>query len=789
MKQLGINIPEQHKVTSRKLTLIRAGLIGASFHLPHHEVFMYPFMDYLYLLFQPGIHEDPIAFLFWKNDKCIHSSFSDLYYVKKYNLQSDHNIKTPESGLRLSKSGDIWLSIHRVNTAALAKLEEKYGHQGPVINISESEREHILPPAYDLMVQVGLVLNNPENNRDTSWLGLSHSVIDQFEKLLIQSVEVDRIPYPWCPEKDLDLAELSYDKDMLPFLDGFRNVLDEVFEDASASQAMQLRNHVPQLGNVFCVVRTVPSGKRRLGAFPYSAGLLLSNKQRSTLKSWCEGGCGGKKVGSCPVDKGSAGDICLNNLEIPLGTLSRSVADVVFCSGIIDFGHQAGDQVWDRTDTGNLDEQRRSRVESCIYPFADIASLYYVPIHVEGLPWLSIFTFSPSENLDDRWLHNYTFYRDVIQRAASRLRLKARQEYLELASQIASQHMNNWSYAPEEICNNVNRSWEILARVFPMPFLRLSHIAHQNASMQSPQTNVKRMIGQWICECYSNPFFGSPQVRWGRSSPDTFLDALVKNLRQKMSERWQVLEETGQSRAKIAHAIDTQLDSLGYAINEVKDPSSRSALEKELHHLKDFADISMAEIDQRRRSKILSAFQSAAVNDFCDIVDKEAKTALAKLSILEIARSQNVQNRAIKLLKGYKRIHVESDISQGSIVSYYPVHLRAVIMELITNAIRRINDLDVKFYATLGTGPTETGAARLCYQLSNSTDKPSDDLEMLCDELSNGTGGHLGIMNIRTFCKLCDYAPPKWIKFDRDGKATDIRAICQIGLLQHKETS
>ena len=241
------------------------------------------------------------------------------------------------------------------------------------------------------------------------------------------------------------------------------------------------------------------------------------------------------------------------------------------------------------------------------------------------------------------------------------------------------------------------------------------------------------MIGQWICECSSNRFFGPPQVEWGRSLPEDIVDDLVAKLRRRMSERWQVLEKSGQSRAKIAHAIDAQLDSLSTAIYEIRDIASRTALENEWRKLREFADYSMAEIDHRRRARLSNAFRSDEMSSFLDLISQSVREALEKLSIPQVARDALIPRRAKLLSDSFEQVIVESDISLSSLVKYHPTHVRAIVFELVSNAVRRLNDSCLRFLATLASSPKEGNLAPLYFQISNSTDKPLNDLQMLCD--------------------------------------------------------
>lgn len=385
------------KLDVERIRDIRSGMVGAFFGPHDKETFAFAFLDYLHLFFQPTPKDGPIAFAVWHGKSCIYSTFRDRYYTASYPLNPTE-LRSPDNRISISPKHDLWLTIHHVKTRILFNLEN--GHQTKACP-NTSLQERILPTHDKFMSKASQLLlgTNPD-------LGVRLSDLSKFQDTLVDSLlnqQQNDYPGTTCKTdtEETDIEELDYRKQVLPILDPFRNVLDDVFKDFAKKS--QFPHHKPDLGNIFCVVRTVPSGKLRFDHFPYTLGLLLSNTQKEAFKEWCGSTCN-RKERECPLRLTHDGT-CLERFEIPLGPRSRSAADVTFCSGNIDFGRTAGDKVWDKVDPEDTQEQQRVLIENRVYPReaesgkSDVSpnnrpSLYYLPVHVNGVPWLALFTFS-----------------------------------------------------------------------------------------------------------------------------------------------------------------------------------------------------------------------------------------------------------------------------------------------------------------------------------------------------------------------------------------------------------
>jgi hypothetical protein len=468
--------------------LIRAGMIGSLFQFPQEDAFLFPFIDYLSLFFQSRPGRAPLVFLLWQGELCRFSSFGDFYFASKYHLTKER-LKRPKKALRISESDDVWLSIHQVRK--LDYFEEKYSSYAPLPEGTIKQAE-ILKLDQPAMQAAELLLHGEDRS-----FGARLDEVEAFFPLLIESIKYrDRSPYPEELTRPA-IPDIDYAVDVLPRLESFRSVLDDVFSDAMLSQGKQFPQHEPDLGNVFCAIRVVSSGRLRYGYFPYTAGLLLSKKQREILGKWCFE----KNDFACSVGL-PKGESCARLLESPLGLNSRSVADAVFCSGVIDFAREADDKLWDTAHRNDEKDNLRIKAERCIYPAKKDASLYYVPIHVSGIPWLSVFTFTP-RNYQHRWLHNYTFYRDIISRSAALLKEKSKSEYLSQLSEAAVSLLLNWQETPKNISMEINRRWSILARIFPFPIFQISSSGSDKRSMPALIEEIK-VPGRGECYISAN---------------------------------------------------------------------------------------------------------------------------------------------------------------------------------------------------------------------------------------------------------------------------------------------
>ena len=210
--------------------------------------------------------------------------------------------------------------------------------------------------------------------------------------------------------------------------------------------------------------------RREPTAYDYTASLLLTKSQQD----WVD------KVASGLVD---AGHEPWRLLELPLGKSSRSIADTVFDSGILDFGlpSERQERDWSRDfapESLDARERQRRDLETRVYGrvcggFDSKPTIFYSAIHVGGTPWLALFTFSPgSEDAgEDReaWLHSYHTYRDQLPRIALQLRELAQQAYAECLA-----HFLGRALGTSNPVEQINQHWQTLGRFYPFPTFQLA---------------------------------------------------------------------------------------------------------------------------------------------------------------------------------------------------------------------------------------------------------------------------------------------------------------------------
>ncbi|MCY3019713.1 MAG: hypothetical protein NTW87_11875 [Planctomycetota bacterium] len=754
-----------------RMSLVRAGMVGASFYLSDKEVFLFAFLDYLHLFFQPQPTEDPLVFLLWEGTSCRFTSFGDLYFANKYHLTREE-LRPPKDRVCISNEDNVWLSIHRVRR--LESLERQYptAHRVPKDTVKQDE---LLLPDDSAMRDARVLLHG--ERAASAW---SPSKARDILSLLTKSVLCGGRPqYPGTPTAQ-NIPELNYEHQILPILDSFRGALDDVFAEAM-SEPMQLRGHKPALGNVFCAVRSVVSGSLRHGWFPYTAALLLSRKQQSDLQKWCDTGCRSSKGRPCPLNRKHT-QTCVNALEGALGLRSRSVADAALCSGVIDFARQPGDSLWDRADSEDASDQARVTVERCIYPPRTRASLYYVPIHVGGMPWLAVFTFTAT-NYSDRWMHNYTFYRDIIQQAGARLRLEAKQEYIRQLVRLALPDLQSWSKTPTEIESAVGPKWDLLARVFPFPRVKLLRREPFAATDRSGAPTVASElavpgIGSWYLVAEDNPFLGSPQVRWGAPKPDALAQEVVCQLRAQFgASSNNSVRETARLVAVAAHLLEGPIKEMKSLLHGRRYDQLGARMD-EVSSLGVFA---MAMIDEGRRASLLTQATRSTVGRLVEQITWAILDTLECHSRTTVSVNPRIVDIARQLLSCPSSRGIDlALLGEETVVSFIPVVVKAVVRELTLNAVRHQAASEPAIAYALTSRPRIGLRAAVILGVTNASDEPLLETAARAADMTRGSPSMLGITTIREACQACDYEAPAWQALTTTCGA-DMVATVQIG--------
>ncbi|HVT87687.1 MAG TPA: hypothetical protein VHD56_02460 [Tepidisphaeraceae bacterium] len=170
-----------------------------------------------------------------------------------------------------------------------------------------------------------------------------------------------------------------------------------------------------------------------------------------------------------------------DQLEAPLSVTARSVSDSIFESGCVDLS-RASDRAIDRTDLNAYarsfrglsatTDRRRDELEVHLFTSLDAIGddLFYWPVHVDGTPWLCLFTMVKPTEDDVAWSHLYYIYRDLAPSIDALIRQAAIESYYAVLDVILRKHLFNSS--DEDRLANTNGACKQLCRYWPFPRLQ-----------------------------------------------------------------------------------------------------------------------------------------------------------------------------------------------------------------------------------------------------------------------------------------------------------------------------
>jgi len=254
--------------------------------------------------------------------------------------------------------------------------------------------------------------------------------------------------------------------------------------------------------NLFCVVQfALPEGTMRQVAlphpslasisFPYTAALLPSESlERYVLHAWDHADLDAKARIASYQEEDWRNIDPIHLLRRPLGPGARSIADSVFMSGVADFGQTKERNLLrgrDKTPESGTD-RARAELESLIYrPYTKSNyTIFYVPIHVGGCPWLALFRFCSANRAtesDEAFWASYYFVRDVIPTLADRLRLAAEEAYAETLSRLLIEEI---AAGPIQLAERINQKWLEASAVYPFHTMLLSSIPDNEDVIRMP---------------------------------------------------------------------------------------------------------------------------------------------------------------------------------------------------------------------------------------------------------------------------------------------------------------
>lgn len=728
-----------------RLSLIRDSLIGVSYHLPNPEVLLFPFLDNLLLL-----HQAPLVFAFWRDDRVVYSTLKDPDFLGRHSVVW---AATPQ--MRVSVPGTPYsLSIHDFRTP------------------DTTDAASITLPVHEQATQLTRMLLAKSSD---------YPLPDTFYKALHKAIDAHLDSDPHVAESALAAPpptwqEMDYRGEVLKLLEPMRAVLDEVFEEPFRAQHLTIPNGTLTYPNIFAVVRTCPHLPRYNGNFPYTAGLLLSTPMRQALSKWCATVClreVAQPKGTCSLKFTDPND-CARALEEPLGPHSRSVSDLVFSSGIADFGRQASESGWDvADDPGDI---RRQTVERCIYPHN--WHLFYIPIHVGGTPWLCSFTLTkddPSTNVH-AWHHNYSLYRDLIQKTAELIRNRSHEVYSQLVAEAVVRHMRAWVTPKDEVVTKINRDAQKLAQVYPFPMLRLE---------SEPETAERLHVsgrGAFGVTFIENPFFPE-HVSWKRGNTTSILRRCRREV-QEFTDVERVMELN--ATAHTSHLLKVPLRVLDSIASN--SPQQHDHLRRQIRKVLNLHDFAASLVSEKGRSKFRQQYRrDESVEELNRLVEQQYGESVAFLQ--EVAVSGNLAPR-LRALSGARAITLvstcPSDIQQSRVVFFEPM-LGTLFDGLLPNAIEAIDEAAPAIQVRL-RAEVRNGTTGVYMDVENTTDLSTRRIDILLQRLNSPGPDFVGVTEIHWVCKACwphvpDADRLRWYKHTRDGR-TYIAASALIGEVQ-----
>lgn len=171
---------------------------------------------------------------------------------------------------------------------------------------------------------------------------------------------------------------------------------------------------------------------------------------------------------------------------LPLCQAERSVADTPLTSGIIDFGF-----IDERRSTEGVSREHyqkhgpsvaeRKSIETIIYgEGADKESIFYVPIHIGGLPWVTLFSFhvesregSPGESRLELLWNRFHIYRDLVPIIAEKASQAIVQAFVDALAETGREHLSQLADR-DRFAREVTAGWREVCAAFPYGEVRLT---------------------------------------------------------------------------------------------------------------------------------------------------------------------------------------------------------------------------------------------------------------------------------------------------------------------------
>lgn len=496
---------------SEKDFLIKNALDGVLSLYSVEDVTVYPVIDVLKLIFQR-----PVIISFFEkfgvnSQKLIYTSFKDPDLLRR--MPSFVN-RLASSNHKVILSDNTFMTVHN-----WVEIKEASFSGGDLIF---EVRDFNSDEVRELERISGYLLLNTENET-----GLR-------KKKVLQAIKNYREHFGY----DQDSINISGDEQRSTNKSAIASKIVEFYRDMQLIVDLSLKDFVKAdlidkdsrgvtlpFNNLFFVIR-LPQVRNR---FDYSAGILLSTTQRAKIDEWWKKESNAdveellnifpnglwkrenaKRVVQAFID-GSKGDFLglAGSIETPLSYESRSIADSVFASGVIDFSAFSAGKGLDWSGYSTQDMLRQLGEHAIYSRITPFRHPFYIPIHVGGVPWIILFTMPPqtSENpTHSDWLYNIRMYTLLIPHIGNKIRATVRKLYLtKLSERIAvetGEFLDGNTPSTELLCGEINKSLNTLMSFFPYDgLLFCSHNSDGKEPLDLP--NGERI---WFEVCTNSSF-------------------------------------------------------------------------------------------------------------------------------------------------------------------------------------------------------------------------------------------------------------------------------------------
>lgn len=457
-----MNMPLYPYSETSRSALVADAMIAVANRYPQRSVGLLPMLDTLALLLQR-----PLCFSFFRKGttqpyECLRTTLGDPDLVGEFEAVIDGVEKTGRNLVPIPAT-ELYLCAHNIK---LKVRENRLKAEFP-------ELEHI-----GLFKDLFEVLRGEES-------GLGMGVLKRIGKSLSEVEDM-----PQTGQGKVDWAErrrILSKTDRIQLVKLVRPIVNRVLAPVSDSPLLKelLGTSLPFL-NMFCVLRSAMNSAPRNVHFSYDAQLLLSISQVEAISFTF-----GKSLPAL--------------LELPLGATARSIADSVFCSGVVDFSDEQTGQGRDiSSDDPNSQDWERRRAEAQVYgAIAKDPNVFYVPVHVSGIPWLALFTISPRSERTATWAHNYAIYRSLVNEIAENTRTLAKSIYIDLVQEAFVDEYRRQDKG--SFVQRVNNRWEQLPLVLPFP---AAQARLTSPPQQNPERPIKLPDGRFLeIDSAPNPWF------------------------------------------------------------------------------------------------------------------------------------------------------------------------------------------------------------------------------------------------------------------------------------------